>query len=100
MLVRLVIIHYTILGLIPKAECSILAEPFCSPVLQDPFTAYIFVWGVLQSSWVTMLLLVQLVQIARAQTTWESMTSGRRHHSHDNKITSAVASTIAAGATT
>lgn len=100
MLVRLVIIHYTVLGLVPNAECSILAEPFCSAVLQDPFTAYIFVWGVLQASWVTMLLLVQLVQIARAQTTWEFMTSGRRHHGHDNKITSAVTSAIATGATT
>jgi len=97
MLVRLVITHYTVLGLVPKAECSILAEPFCSAVLQDPFTAYIFVWGVLQASWVTMLLLVQLVQIARAQTTWESMTSGRRRH--DNKITSLVTSAIPTGAT-
>ncbi|KAG0634061.1 hypothetical protein HOY80DRAFT_1012652 [Tuber brumale] len=99
MLVRLAIIYYTVLDLIPKAECSILAEPFCSAVLQDPFTAYIFVWGVLQASWVTMLLLVQLVQIARAQTTWESMTSGRRHRGYDKKITSAVASTLATSAT-
>lgn len=47
-----------------------------------------------------MILFVQLIQIARAQTTWESMTSGRRHrHHHDNKISSVVASAITASAT-
>lgn len=48
-----------------------------------------------------MLLVVQLVQIARAQTTYESMHGDRHghHHFNDSKVAAAVASTIAAGST-
>lgn len=47
-----------------------------------------------------MLLVVQLVQIARAQTTYESMHGDHHHHQfNENKVAAAVASTIAAGST-
>lgn len=44
-----------------------------------------------------MLLIVQLVQIARAKTTYESM-HGRKHLHDESRVTDAVASAIAAGA--
>lgn len=102
-LVNLVISHFSLLAPIELPECSILAEPFCSPVLQDPFTAYICLWGCLQTTWVTMLLVVQLVQIARAQTTYESMHGnrhGHHHHFNEHKVAATIASTIAAGSST
>lgn len=47
-----------------------------------------------------MLLVVQLVQIARAQTTYESMHGDRgHHHFNESKVAAVVASTIAAGST-
>lgn len=47
-----------------------------------------------------MLLVVQLVQIARAQTTYESMHGDHGHqHFNESKVAAVVASTIAAGST-
>lgn len=47
-----------------------------------------------------MLLVVQLVQIARAQTTYESMHGDNgHHHFNESKVAAVVASTIAAGST-
>jgi hypothetical protein len=62
---------------------------------------YIGIWGMLQATWVTMLLSVQLIQIAKAQTTYESMTSSKHHghHQDDSKITSALATAITTGST-
>lgn len=54
------------------------------------------IWAALQLIWVTMLLLVQLLQIARAQTTFESM-RGRVHHG--SQASEAITSALIAGTT-
>jgi hypothetical protein len=101
-LIRLLILHVQLLPpLVPAPTCAFLAEPFCQPLWQDPFTVYISIWGMLQATWVTMLLSVQLIQIAKAQTTYESMTSSKHHghHHEDSKITSALTTAITTGST-
>lgn len=103
-LVRLVLLHAQLL---PPPDtppiCALLSEVFCAPLWQDPFTFYISIWGSLQATWVTMLLCVQLIQIAKAQTTYESMTSskhhGHHHHGSRDKITTALATAITTGST-
>ena len=51
-------------------------------------------WAAVQLVWVTMLLLVQLLQVARAQTTFESM-RGRVHHGW--QASEAITSALVAG---
>lgn len=51
----------------------------CGIVLRDTFTVVLAIWSSLQLLWVTMLLTVQFIQIARAVTTYESM-RGNVHH--------------------
>lgn len=58
-------------------------------VLRDPFTVILTLWMALNLTWVTMLILVQWVQIARAVTTWESM---RGHDDRGEAFTAVVAS--------
>ncbi|KAL7275745.1 palmitoyltransferase akr1 [Rhizina undulata] len=95
--IRLALIYFSVLPPVSNPECSFLAEPFCSPTIQDPFTVYLTAWSALQTTWVTMLLIVQLVQIARAQTAYESMHRSRRRE--DTKYAAAVATAIAGGST-
>lgn len=52
------------------------------------------VWAALQLVWVIMLLIVQLLQIARAQTTWESM---RGRIDHESRAAEAINSALVAG---
>jgi palmitoyltransferase ZDHHC13/17 len=65
---------------IPAPACNILSPTLCSLLNKDPYTIVLVLWTSLQLVWVTMLLIVQLMQIARAQTTFESM-RGHLHHS-------------------
>lgn len=65
-------------------------------VLRDTFTVTLAVWAGLQLIWVTMLLIVQLVQIARAQTTFESI-RGREHYGSSASM--AITSALMAGTT-
>ncbi len=102
-LVRLLLVHYENLpGPIDHApyECALASEVLCRPLWLDPFTLYVCFWAILQATWVTMLLFVQLLQIARAQTTYESMHASR-HGSfpHDHKPSTALATAIATGST-
>jgi len=56
----------------------------------------------LQSSWITMLLIVQVVQICRARTTYESMTPHHRRHrgvSSSSSATAAAAVVVVAAGT-
>ena len=59
----------------------------------------------MQSLWVTMLLVVQLIQIAKAQTTYENMRSSKydqNHHRHlqrESKVTTALTTAIATAST-
>ena len=77
-------------------ECWAPSSIICSYVLRDPFTVTITVWACLQLVWVTMLLVVQSIQIARAVTTTESM-RGNGHH--DSKASEAVTALMTSGAT-
>jgi len=56
----------------PK-ECLVLAESLCQIVNADPYTVFLGLWTTLQLTWVSMLIFVQLVQVARAMTTYENM---------------------------
>ena len=62
---------------------------------KDPFGIATLIWAALQLIWVTMLLLTQLIQIIRGQTTYESM----RGHTHMSGPGAVVTSAILAGTT-
>ncbi|KAF8454620.1 hypothetical protein BDZ91DRAFT_558101 [Kalaharituber pfeilii] len=89
---------------LPHPVCTFLTEPLCTPLNADPFAVYLSIWVSIQSIWVTMLCTVQLIQVARGQTTYENMhgRAGIGAHGHgygtERKVASAVASAIAAGA--
>ena len=61
--------------------------------MRDTFSVVLATWAALQMVWVTMLLIVQLLQIARAQTTFESM----RGHMHGSQASEAITSALVAG---
>ncbi|KAI1344242.1 hypothetical protein F5Y15DRAFT_365937 [Xylariaceae sp. FL0016] len=56
-----------------SAECSILSEAVCRVLNSDPYTVLVGIWGSLQLTWVSMLIFVQFIQVARAMTTYENM---------------------------
>ncbi|GAM84764.1 hypothetical protein ANO11243_027650 [Dothideomycetidae sp. 11243] len=58
-------------------QCTILSDALCEAFSKDSFTAVLMIWSALQLTWVTMLFTVQLTQIARALTTYESMRGHR-----------------------
>ena len=60
-------------------HCNILSESLCLTYTKDPYTIVLTMFACLQLTWVTMLILVQLLQVARAQTTFENM-RGHTHH--------------------
>ena len=79
-----------------EANCNILPDEVCQYILRDPLTVVIGVWTALQVIWVTMLLVVQFVQITRAQTTYESMRGNIHSSSHASE---AITSALTAGST-
>lgn len=79
-------------------RCNILAESICSLILRDTFTVVLSIWATLQLTWVTMLLVVQLVQISRGQTTYESMHRHSMHHG--SRASEAITSALTSGTTT
>jgi len=76
-----------------EASCNILSPELCSILNKDPFTLVLTIWASVQLLWVTMLLIVQLLQIARALTTFEAM----RGHSHDHGPADTVTSFMTTG---
>ena len=60
-------------------QCAVISPDLCKILNKDPFTIVLSIWAAFQLSWVTMLLCVQLLQIARNLTTYESM----RGHLHN-----------------
>jgi hypothetical protein len=88
---------YDAIGEGASSECNLLAPSVCKIVNADPFTLVLVFWSVLQSTWVTMLLFVQFVQISRAMTTWENMRGAP--HSHDSKVSEAITSVLSTGTT-
>lgn len=69
-----------------ELHCQVLREDLCAEWSKDPFTIVVSGWGAVQLTWTTMLLFVQLSQIARAMTTYESMKG-----QHAGTITTALA---------
>lgn len=82
----------------PDSRCNILAESLCSIILRDTFTVVLSVWATAQLTWVTMLLVVQLVQISRGLTTYESMHRNSMHHG--SRASEAITSALTSGTTT
>ena len=85
-------------GLPPPEQksCNVLPDNVCEYVLRDTFTVVLAFWLILQLVWVTMLLVTQLVLIARGQTTWESM---RGNAPHASRASEATTSALTAGST-
>lgn len=79
-----------------KTQCNVLSEGICRYILRDTFTIIVTLWTCFQLLWVTMLLAVQMVQVARAQTTYESM---RGHMHHGTQASQAITSALTTGTT-
>lgn len=56
-----------------SGSCSILSAELCKVLNTDAYTAVLALWASLQLTWVSMLMFVQFVQVARAMTTFENM---------------------------
>lgn len=77
-------------------SCNVIPDQVCQYILRDPYTVVISIWTALQLIWVSMLLVVQCVQIIRGQTTYESM-RGNVHSS--SQAAEAITSALTAGTT-
>jgi hypothetical protein len=78
------LIEMTDLSTVPppiNPQCTFLKEDMCATYNSDPFSIILTIWTTMQLVWVTMLLTVQLLQIARGLTTYEAMV-GHKPHSH------------------
>ncbi|KAF3906358.1 Ankyrin-2 [Dactylellina cionopaga] len=96
--VSLAYFHLSSLPEVPIENCLFLSADMCQPVWADPFTLYITLWAGLQLTWVSMLFIVQTIQVLRGQTTYESMHSVHQGHD-DHEVSSMVSSMIAGGGT-
>ncbi|KAI0602944.1 hypothetical protein F4775DRAFT_5180 [Biscogniauxia sp. FL1348] len=56
-----------------STECLVLSESLCRVLNADPYSLLVGIWAALQLTWVSMLIFVQFVQVARAMTTYENM---------------------------
>ncbi|OLL24050.1 Palmitoyltransferase akr1 [Neolecta irregularis DAH-3] len=54
-----------------QETCHLLPDSLCTPLITDPFSTLAVLWAVLQLIWLTMLVVVQLHQIAKSITTQE-----------------------------
>lgn len=76
-------------------ECNVLSEELCKILNKDPFTIILSIWAAFQLTWVTMLVVVQLLQVARNLTTYESM----RGHLNSNTTADALNTFVTTGDT-
>lgn len=80
----------------PKdVQCAVLSDDLCQILNKDPFTIVLSIWAAFQLTWVTMLLCVQLLQVARNLTTYESM----RGHLHNQTPADALNTFVTTGDT-
>lgn len=79
-----------------QSQCNILSDTICQLVLRDTFTVVLALWATIQLTWVTMLLIVQIIQIARAMTTFETM-RGRVHYG--SQASEAITAALVSGST-
>ncbi|KAF2763207.1 palmitoyltransferase akr1 [Pseudovirgaria hyperparasitica] len=94
--VRLVLAYLSNIATPKNVHCTILADEVCGILMKDPFTIILTLWATLQLTWVTMLTCVQLLQIARALTTWEAM----RGHTHTHGTGDTLTAFVTTGSTT
>lgn len=97
-IVFLVQLTLSYLSIIPPPEdvkCNVISDGLCKILNKDPYTILLTLWAAFQLTWVTMLVLVQLLQIARALTTFESM----RGHLNSDTPAEAITSFITTGDT-
>ncbi|RMZ78510.1 hypothetical protein DV737_g3817, partial [Chaetothyriales sp. CBS 132003] len=67
---RLVLVYLAALPPPPNdATCNLVPADLCTWVLRDPWTVAVTLWGLIQLVWVTMLIVVQSVQVAKNMTT-------------------------------
>lgn len=95
-----ILITRTDLAALPTSgpsQCNIISDSLCAVLTKDPYTIVLTTFTCLQLTWVTMLIVVQLVQIARAQTTFENM-RGNVHRSPPGG-SEAITSALLAGTT-
>lgn len=95
LLTRLTFIDLEIVDTPKAVECAVLSPNLCKIFEKDPFTIVVSIWAAFQLTWVTMLLCVQLLQVARNLTTYESM----RGHLHSNTPADALNSFVTTGDT-
>ncbi|KAF2995074.1 palmitoyltransferase akr1 [Curvularia kusanoi] len=84
---------WTYLEHLPKPkedDCNVLSDDLCKILNKDPFTIILSIWAAFQLTWVSMLLCVQLLQIARNLTTYESMRGHLNSHTTAEAVTSFV----------
>ena len=75
---RLALIYFASLPPPTSTKCNILSPDLCAWALRDTYTIALTLWVLLQLVWITMLLVVQSIQISKNMTTYENMKS----HSH------------------
>ena len=78
--VRLALTYFEALPPPTETTCNILSPELCSYVLRDSWTVALTIWTIIQLVWVTMLVVVQAVQISKNMTTFENM---KRHQNYD-----------------
>ncbi|KAL1887652.1 palmitoyltransferase akr1 [Ceratocystis pirilliformis] len=71
-----------------EPTCAFLSPSLCRLINADAYALLIGIWNTMQLVWVSMLLSVQFIQVARAMTTYENMFGIR-----DASVTSAFTST-------
>ncbi|KAK5101329.1 palmitoyltransferase akr1 [Lithohypha guttulata] len=76
--VRLVLAYLYALPTPSETTCNVLPPYLCSFALRDTWTISLTIWTLVQMVWVSMLLVVQSIQIAKNITTYENM----KRHDH------------------
>ncbi|KAI9824951.1 MAG: palmitoyltransferase akr1 [Phylliscum demangeonii] len=90
---------FDILPAATLADCNLVSSSICAVISKDSYTLLLSIWTALQLTWVTMLMLVQLLQVSRAQTTFENMRSTRHMDDPMHRIPQAVTAAVVSGAT-
>ncbi|KAG0671599.1 palmitoyltransferase akr1 [Pichia californica] len=69
--VNLTLEYFDNLPEISEKKCGFLSEDLCSGYYGSKFTFFFFWWVVLQLFWLSVLLIVQFIQISKGSTTYE-----------------------------
>lgn len=96
---RLTVLDIYTLQAPENPSCNVLNNTLCSIILRDTWTWILTAWIALQLIWVTMLLVVQLVQISRNQTTFENMKRHSIEYNLPNPSSRALTSALTTGST-